>query len=147
VALTPVAAETHPLRLGAMVTPPARHGPEVLAKQTATLDHFSGGRLVLGIGLGNPPTQFTAFGGEADVGRRAAMADEFLDVLTRLWSGDVVHFCGSHYAANGVSLRARPLQTPRIPVWIGADSRNRAPRRRAARRDGFVPPATPGRKG
>ena len=139
VALTAIAAETERLRLGAMVTPLARHRPEVIAKQTVTLDRYSGGRLVLGIGLGNPPTQFTAFGGEADLRVRAAMVDEFLEVLTRLWSGQEVDFRGSYYTVSGVSLLPTPLQTPRIPIWIGADSRNRAPRRRAARWDGFVP--------
>jgi alkanesulfonate monooxygenase SsuD/methylene tetrahydromethanopterin reductase-like flavin-dependent oxidoreductase (luciferase family) len=139
VALTAIAAATERLRLGAMVTPLARHRPEVLAKQTATLDRYCGGRLVVGVGLGNPPVQFTAFGGEANLRVRAAMVDEFLEVLTLLWSGQEVNHHGAHYTVSGISLLPTPLQTPRIPIWVGADSRYAAPRRRAARWDGFVP--------
>jgi alkanesulfonate monooxygenase SsuD/methylene tetrahydromethanopterin reductase-like flavin-dependent oxidoreductase (luciferase family) len=139
VALTAIAAHTERLRFGALVTPLPRLRPEVFARQTATLDRFSDGRLILGVGLGNPPTQFTAFGGEGDAGARAAMVDEFLDVLVQLWSGNKVKARGPHYVAEGVSMTPTPLQSPRIPIWIGADSRNRAPRRRAARWDGFVP--------
>jgi alkanesulfonate monooxygenase SsuD/methylene tetrahydromethanopterin reductase-like flavin-dependent oxidoreductase (luciferase family) len=139
VALTAVAAATARIRFGAMVSPVARRRPEEFAKQTATLDRFSGGRLIVGVGLGNPATQFTAFGRDADLRVRAGMVDEFLEVLTRLWTGDEVDFRGSYYTATGVALRPPPLQRPRIPIWIGADSTRRAPRRRAARWDGFVP--------
>lgn len=139
VALTAVAAATERIRLGALVTPVSRLRPEVFAKQTATLDRFSGGRLIVGVGLGNPDTQFTAFGYEADVRRRAAQVDEFLALLVELWSGRPVDFHGEHFRASGVALSPTPLQRPRIPIWIGADSANRAPRRRAARWDGFAP--------
>lgn len=139
VALTAIAATTKRLRFGALVTPLPRLRPELFAKQTATLDRYSEGRLTLGIGLGNPDTQFTAFGGEADIRVRAAMVDEFLDLLAQLWNGQEVNTRGVHYVATGVSLVPTPVQTPRIPIWIGADSKNRAPRRRAARWDGFVP--------
>ncbi|MGH9034883.1 MAG: LLM class flavin-dependent oxidoreductase [Acidimicrobiia bacterium] len=139
VALTAIAAGTERLRFGALVTPLPRLRPEAFARLTATLDRFCGGRLILGVGLGNPSTQFTAFGGAADTRVRAAMLDEFLDVLLQLWSGEEVNTRGSHYVAEGVSLRPTPQQRPRIPIWVGADSKNRAPRRRAARWDGFVP--------
>ncbi len=94
---------------------------------------------MVGAGLGNPPDQFSAYGGPGDLRQRAAMVDEFLDLLTRLWTGDPVDFGGAYYTATGVALRPTPLQRPRIPIWIGADSTHRAPRRRAARWDGFVP--------
>jgi alkanesulfonate monooxygenase SsuD/methylene tetrahydromethanopterin reductase-like flavin-dependent oxidoreductase (luciferase family) len=139
VALTAVAACTERLRFGALVTPLPRLRPEAFARLTATLDRFSQGRLILGVGLGNPSTQFTAFDGEADLRVRAAMLDEFLDVLLQLWSGNQVNTRGSHYVAEGVSMTPTPHQRPRIRIWIGADSKNRAPRRRAARWDGFVP--------
>lgn len=139
VALSAIAAGTERLRFGAMVTPVPRLRPESFAKQTATLDHLSGGRLILGVGLGNPDTQFTAFGGEADIRTRAAMVDEFVDVVVQLWSGEPVAHQGAHYTVRGVSLLPAPLQRPRVPVWIGADSKNRGPRRRAARWDGFIP--------
>ena len=138
VALSAVAFATKRLRIGAMVSALSRLRPETFAQQTATLDRLSGGRLVVGVGLGNPSEQFTAFGHEADIKVRAAMVDEFLDVLTQLWRGSAVDFHGAHYTAAGVSMTPA-VQSPRIPVWIGADSRNRAPRRRAARWDGFIP--------
>ena len=139
VALTAIAAATERIRFGALVTAVSRLRPEAFAKQTATLDRFSGGRLVVGVGLGNPPDQFRAFGGPEDIKVRAAMTDEFLEVLTALWSGEVVTFRGSYYTVEQARLAPPPLQRPRIPIWIGADSRHRAPRRRAARWDGFAP--------
>jgi alkanesulfonate monooxygenase SsuD/methylene tetrahydromethanopterin reductase-like flavin-dependent oxidoreductase (luciferase family) len=138
VALSAVAFATERLRIGAMVSPVSRLRPETFALQTATLDRLSAGRLIVGAGLGNPSEQFTSFGHEADIKVRAAMVDEFLDLLTQLWSGSTVDFKGAYYTATNVSLTP-PLQSPRIPVWIGADTRNRAPRRRAARWEGFIP--------
>lgn len=143
VALTAVAAATERIRFGALVTPVSRLRPELFAQQTATLDRFSGGRLVVGVGLGNPDTQFVAFGHESRVHTRAAQVDEFLELLVRLWSGDEVDYAGTFFRAQGVALTPTPQQAPRIPIWIGADSGNRAPRRRAARWDGFAP-ASPG---
>lgn len=139
VALTAVAARTDRVRLGALVTPVSRLRPEVFAQQAATLDRLSDGRLVVGVGLGNPPDQFSAFGHETDLRTRAAITDEFLDLLTQLWSGNEVDVSGPHFQAREVSLPPVPRQRPRIPIWIGADSGARAPRRRAARWDGFVP--------
>ncbi|HEV3362652.1 MAG TPA: LLM class flavin-dependent oxidoreductase [Acidimicrobiia bacterium] len=138
IGLSAVAMATERLRIGAMVSPVSRLRPETFAHQTATLDRLSGGRLIVGVGLGNPSDQFSAFGHPADIKERAAMVDEFLDLLTRLWSGSTVDFHGTYYTAAGVKMTA-PLQSPRIPIWIGADTRNRAPRRRAARWDGFIP--------
>ena len=91
------------------------------------------------MGLGNPPTQFGAFGHETDLRVRAAMVDEFLQVLTGLWSGHEVNFRGFYYTVRAVSMRPTPLQTPRVPIWVGVDPHHRGPRRRAARWDGFVP--------
>ena len=139
VALTAVAAHTERLRFGALVSALPRLRPELLAKQAATLDHFSGGRLILGVGLGNPDHQFRAFGLEHDLRVRAAMTDDFLETVVQLWSGEPVDHTGPHYVARGISMLPPPRQRPRIPIWVGADSRNRAPRRRAARWDGFVP--------
>ena len=111
VALSVVAFATERLRIGAMVSPLSRLRPEAFALQTATLDRLSGGRLIVGAGLGNPYEQFTAFGHEADLKVRAEMVDEFLDLLTRLWSGSTVDFPGAHYTAVNVSMTP-PLQSP-----------------------------------
>ncbi len=115
VAMTAIAAATERIRFGALVTPVARLRPEAFAQQTATLDRFSGGRLILGVGLGNPDTQFVAFGHEGDVRIRAAQVDEFLALLVELWAGRAVDFDGVHFRARGVTLTPAPLQSPRIP--------------------------------
>jgi probable F420-dependent oxidoreductase len=139
VALTAVATATERIRFGTLVTAVARLRPEAFARQAVTLDRLSGGRLVLGVGLGHPDDQFTAFGMEGDLRTRAAMVDEFLDLVNRLWSGEPVDFDGEHYTCHGVAMAPTPVQHPRIPIWIGAGGSYRAPRRRAARWDGFAP--------
>jgi len=139
IALTAMAVRTERIQLGALVTPLARLRPESFAVQTATLDRLSGGRLVVGVGLGNPGTQFSAFGGPGDLRTRAEMVDEFLALLVALWSGERVSFDGRHYQAHDVALASPPADGRQIPIWVGADSHHRAPRRRAARWDGFAP--------
>ncbi len=139
VALTAVAVATERIRFGTLVTAVARLRPEAFARQAVTLDRLSGGRLVLGVGLGHPDDQFTAFGIDADLRTRAAMVDEFLELVNRLWTGERVAFEGNYYNCLGVAFRPTPLQCPRIPIWIGAGGSYRVPRRRAARWDGFAP--------
>lgn len=139
VALTAVATATERIRFGSLVAAAPRSRPEAFARQLVTLDRLSGGRVVAGVGLGDPADQFTAFGLEPDLRIRAAMVDEFLDLVNSLWTGDRVDFDGTYYTCHGVTLRPTPLQRPRIPIWIGAGGSHRAPRRRAARWDGFAP--------
>ncbi len=140
VILSAVAASTTYLMLGLAVTPLARRRPQVVANALASLDLLSAGRTIFGGGLGGAPEEFTAFGDPDDAKQRAAMLDEGLTILDRLWSGETVTHHGPHYAVEGVSLAPLPLQRPRIPIWIGGDS---APAlRRAARWDGWFAPAT-----
>lgn len=135
IALTAVAAATARIRIGALVSPAARLRPEVFAHQAATLQRFSGGRLIVAVGLGSPDEQFSAFGFPTDPRVRAEMLDEFLDVVTRLWSGEDVLHRGTHFTVDAFAL-SPPVA---IPVWIGGGPSAKAPRRRAARWDGFVP--------
>ncbi len=138
--LSAVAASTTHLKLGLAVTPLARRRPQVVANALASLDLLSGGRVVFGAGLGGEPDEFTAFGEPGEARRRAAMLDEGLMILNRLWSGASVTHRGPHYAVEGVSLAPLPLQRPRVPIWIGGEG---APAlRRAARWDGWLAPAT-----
>ena len=82
VLLGAIARETERLRLGTMVTPLSRRRPQVVAKHVTTLDHLSGGRAVLGVGLGDPPDlDFSDFGDEASYRVRAEITDEALTVL------------------------------------------------------------------
>ena len=137
VALAAMALATSRVRLGTMVTAPARRRPWKLAREAVTLDHLSGGRLILGVGLGDP-TDFTfaAFGEETGLAARATMTDEALDVLAGLWTGEPFGFEGRHYRFDEVTFLPPPVQRPRIPIWIGGGFPNPGPMRRAARWDG-----------
>ena len=117
--LAGVALATERLRLGPMVTPLARRRPWKVARETVTLDRLSGGRLVLGVGLGEPPEdEYGSFGEPTDPAVRAAKLDEGLEVLTRLWSGETVSFQGRHYRVDQVAFQPTPVQRPRIPIWV-----------------------------
>ena len=138
--LTAVALATERLRLGPMVTPLARRRPWKLARETVTLDRLSGGRLVLGVGLGEPPEdEYGTFGEPTDPVVRAAKLDEGLEVLTGLWSGETVSFQGRHYQVDQVALQPTPVQRPRIPIWVAGAWPRLGPLRRAARFDGSCP--------
>jgi alkanesulfonate monooxygenase SsuD/methylene tetrahydromethanopterin reductase-like flavin-dependent oxidoreductase (luciferase family) len=148
VLLGAMAQATDRVRLGTLVTPLARRRPWVVAKQLATLDHASGGRAVLGVGIGEPADDdFAAFGEPAEPQARAARLDEALDVLDGLLRGPLQHR-GEHYTVDS-ELLPRPVQQPRPPIWVGATAPHRRPLARAVRWDGVVPltgfePPTPG---
>ena len=131
ICLAAIAAATERVRIGPMVTPVARRRPHKLARETVTLDHLSGGRVVLGVGLGSDSSrEFEDFEPHAvDPRERARLLDEGLDALARHWSGE---------------LEPGPLQQPRIPVWVAGRWPNRRPLRRAVRWDGFFPIDLPG---
>lgn len=140
VALAAVAVATERIRLGPLVTPIARRRPWKLARETVTLDHLSGGRLILGVGLGFPPdAEFQMFGEDGDGRVRAGKLDEGLAILTGLWRGEPFSFQGAHFHVDEVTFQPRPVQAPRIPVWVAGMWPNRAPFRRAARWDGVAP--------
>jgi alkanesulfonate monooxygenase SsuD/methylene tetrahydromethanopterin reductase-like flavin-dependent oxidoreductase (luciferase family) len=137
VALAAMALATSRVRLGTMVTPPARRRPWKVAREAVTLDHLSGGRLILGAGLGDTAdTTFAGFGEETRPATRAAMTDEALEVLAGLWTGEPFRYEGRHYHVGEVTFLPRPVQRPRIPIWIGGAYPNPGPLRRAARWDG-----------
>jgi alkanesulfonate monooxygenase SsuD/methylene tetrahydromethanopterin reductase-like flavin-dependent oxidoreductase (luciferase family) len=148
VALAAIALATDRIRIGTMITPVARRRPWKLARETVSIDRLSGGRLILGVGLGSPPEEeFTRLGEDADARARAGKLDEGLDVLTGLWSGEPFSYQGEHYQLDNVTFLPRPVQEPRIPIWVAGLWPNRRPFRRAARFDGVVPvkaSATPG---
>jgi probable F420-dependent oxidoreductase len=137
IVLAAVAMVTTRLKLGTTVTPLPRRRPQVLAQTLTTLDRLSHGRMIFGVGLGGVPKEYTAFGESAEAKRRAAMLDEGLEMLTRLWSGESVTHHGAHYTVEGVTLAPLPVQRPRIPVWVGGASAGAL--RRAAQWDGWLP--------
>jgi alkanesulfonate monooxygenase SsuD/methylene tetrahydromethanopterin reductase-like flavin-dependent oxidoreductase (luciferase family) len=137
VLLGAIATATSRLRIGTMVTPLSRRRPAVVAKHLVTLDHLSGGRVTLGVGLGDPPDlDFSDFGDEPSYAVRAAITDEALDVLAGLLAGSVTH-TGAHLTAEA-TMRPAPVQ-PRIPIWIAGRAPNAKPLERARRWDGYVP--------
>lgn len=139
VALGAIAGTTERIRLGTTITPVARRRPWKLARETVTVDRVSGGRLTLGVGLGNPPTDFSSLGEEADNRVRAGMLDEGLEVLTKLWSGEPVSHQGKYFRVKDVQFSPPPVQQPRIPIWVGGLCTSKRPWRRAARYDGVFP--------
>jgi alkanesulfonate monooxygenase SsuD/methylene tetrahydromethanopterin reductase-like flavin-dependent oxidoreductase (luciferase family) len=138
IVLAAVAASTTRIRLGPMVTPVARRSPAKLARETASLDRLSGGRLVFGAALGDcPDEEFASFGDNPDARVRAEQLDEGLEILDRLWSGETTTHAGRHFDVAGATFTPRPVQEPRIPVWIGGHWPGARPVRRAARWDGM----------
>lgn len=140
VALAGVAMNTHNIRIGTTVTPIARRRPWKLARETVTLDHLSGGRLILSVGVGDPDdADYGTFGEPTDRKIRAAMLDEGLAVLTGLWSGQPFEYQGMHYQVKKCTFLPPPVQQPRIPIWVGGFWPHKRPFRRAARWDGAFP--------
>ena len=139
VTLAAVAARTERIRLGLCVALLARQLPWEVAKRAATIDQLSGGRFILGAGLGSRTEEFTAFGLPSDPTERAGRLDEALEIVTASWSGLPFTHEGRHFQVEAPAMTPVPLQRPRIPIWIGGRWPNRAPFRRAARFDGVFP--------
>jgi alkanesulfonate monooxygenase SsuD/methylene tetrahydromethanopterin reductase-like flavin-dependent oxidoreductase (luciferase family) len=130
VALSAIAAHTERVRLGPLVTPLSRRRVHKVARETATLDHLSQGRLILGVGLGSDANgEFDRFDDVVDARERARLLDQGLDRLTEFWAGE---------------FEPRPFQTPRIPIWVAGRWPNQRPVRRAAHWDGIFPIELPG---
>lgn len=140
IALAAIALNTERVRIGPLVTPLARRRPWKLARETASLDILSGGRLILGVGLGEPgDLEFAHFGEESGARTRAAKLDEALSILAGLWSGAPFRYEGMHYHIEESTFLPSPVQSPRIPIWVGGEWPNKPPFRRAARWDGIFP--------
>ena len=140
IALTAAALATERVTLGALVTPLARRRPWDLARQIAVLDRLSGGRMVLGAGLGGDGRgELSAFGEEADPKARAALLDEALELVVDLWHGAPVDHDGPAFRLAGAQVLPTPVQRPRPPVWLACRYPAKKPLRRAARYDGVFP--------
>jgi len=140
VLLAVAATATERLTLMSMVTPLPRRHPWKLAREAVSIDLLSEGRLVLGVGIGYPPEEeFGRFGLPVDNRARADMLDEGLEVITGLWTGEPFEHSGEHYRVGPVTFLPKPLQQPRIPIWVAGMWPSRRPFRRAARWDGVAP--------
>ncbi len=137
--LAAIAMATTTIRLGALVTPLSRRRPWVMARQIATLDQLSGGRLVVGVGLGDDGWQeFSAFGEQTSPRARGELLDESLGIVLRLLSGNEVHYRGAHFTVDSPAMLPKPLQDP-VPFWAACRWPNRKPLARAARLQGCFP--------
>ncbi len=132
---------TETIRIGPMVTPLTRRRPIKVAREALTVDHLSGGRLTLGLGLGvDSGGELSRFGEIVDARERGDRLDEAVSLLLAFWSGEPVAHEGAAYRADGVTVLPRPVQLPRIPLWFAARGGSaRRPLRRSARFDGLVP--------
>ncbi|NRQ35898.1 LLM class flavin-dependent oxidoreductase [Nonomuraea sp. NN258] len=141
IVLSAIATSTERLRLGPMVCSPPRRRPAKLARETATLDRLSGGRLTLGVGIGDDrfAGELSRTGEQLDDRRRGRMLDESLSILAAAWSGEPVRHRGEHYTVDDITFLPRPVQRPGVPVWAAGFPGNVRPIRRAARLDGFFP--------
>lgn len=116
--LSYAAAVTERMRLGSAVLLAALRSPVHLAKSLATLDHLSGGRLIVGIGLGGNSRIYPAYGISAD--RRAARFTEAIRLMQRLWTEPRVTFEGQFWKLDNAAMAPKPVQKPYPPIWFGA---------------------------
>jgi probable F420-dependent oxidoreductase len=120
VALAFLAGHTERVRLGIAVVNLPFVSPVVLAKQLATLDIVTGGRLDTGLGLGWAPEEFEAAG--ADMRARGRRADEFIAVLRALWRDEVVEHAGEFYRVSRMRMEPKPVQRPHPPILLGGSA-------------------------
>jgi len=139
IALAAIASATSRVRIGPIVTPLSRRRPWKVARETITLDHLSQGRLIPPIGYGaTGDGAFCKVGEETDARVRAARVEEGLQILTGLWSGEPFSYHGDHYQVEEMTFFPRPVQSPRIPIWVDAVWPRMRSMRRAARFDGII---------
>ncbi len=138
-----IAAVTKKVIIGSMVTPVSRRRPWKLAKEFASLDQLSNGRVRIGVGLGGLDQEFSNFGEDPNKKVLAKKADEGLAIMEQLHTGEVVNYDGEFYQIKGARILPRPVQQPRIPVWVAAMLPFKAGQRRAANWDGIMPHVMP----
>jgi probable F420-dependent oxidoreductase len=122
VTLTFAAANTDKIALGTCVIDMLFHNPVILGRQFATLDVLSQGRCICGVGIGWSRDEYMA--SNIPFENRGARADEFVQALTRIWTEDVVEFKGRYYNIPASKIGPKPIQKPRIPIYLGGFSPN-----------------------
>jgi Luciferase-like monooxygenase len=140
VTLAAMAMLTERVRLGTMLTPVSRRRPWKLAREVATLDQLSNGRVILPVGLGAlDDAGFTKVGEAIDRKKRAQLLDEGLAILAGLWSGRPFSYSGEYYHIQEMTFLPPPIQSPSIPIWVvGAWPRIKS-MRRVLNWDGLLP--------
>ncbi len=140
VTLAAMAMRTTRVQLGPMVAAVTRRRPWKLAREVATLDHLSGGRMILPVGLGaaSDDAGFRETGEAMALRDRAAILDETLDILAGLWTGEPFSYEGAHFHIGRMTQLPPPVQRPRVPVWPVAVAGSTKSMDRALRWDGAV---------
>jgi probable F420-dependent oxidoreductase len=124
--LTYLAGNTQRISLGTSIIDILFHNPVILARRFATLDVLSGGRVIAGFGLGWSKDEYDASG--IPFSHKGARADEFMQVLKRIWTDDVVEFRGQFYNIPASKIGPKPVQKPHPPILLGAYSPKAFPR-------------------
>ena len=119
--LTYAAAVTTRIKLGSSVLILPYRNPLVIAKEVATLDVLSGGRVILGVGVGYVEGEFSALG--APYKERGRFTDEALMVIKELWTSESPAFDGRYYSFKDMIFSPKPVQKPHPPIWVGGGSR------------------------
>jgi len=131
------AGATDKLKLVSSILLVPFYQPLVLARMTASLDSASGGRLIVGVGVGGEyPAEFEAAG--LKVNQRGRRTDECLDILRQLWTGEPVTYEGRHFKVQKAAINPPPTQKPGPPVWVSG-RRDAAMVRAAKFGDGWMP--------
>lgn len=138
ITLAGAAARTSRIMLGTWITPLPRRQPWQVARDIATLDRLSNGRVIFGVGLGKR-MDFEKFGIRFDARAMGEQYDEALEIINRFWSGERVTFHGKHFAIDDVALLPTPAQRPRVPILVAGFWPKKKPFRRGARWDGIMP--------
>ena len=128
---------TQRVRLGTHVLIIPYRNPVTTAKQLSTLDVLSGGRVILGAGVGWMEEEFQALGLDT-YAMRGAVTDEYLQLYKELWTKEFPEFQGEHFQISGAGFEPKPVQKPHIPIWIGGHT-GPAIRRAAQLADGWMP--------
>ena len=134
--LSYLAGTTKRVMLGTSVLVLPYHNPVELAKYTASLDQISGGRVILGVGVGAMEEEFDALG--ISMRDRASLTNECIAIMKELWTNPSPSYESKRWKFNDLLFSPKPIQKPHIPFWVGGSSSG-AMRRAALRGDGWHP--------
>lgn len=144
ISLAAAAMVTHRIRLGTLIIPAPLRVPWKIASESLALDHLSGGRLILGLGMGATWMGWQAFPSvPVDTRGRAEMLDETIDILTLMYRREPFDYHGKHFPVNLTQLDVQhyppqPIQQPRIPIWIPGVWPREKSMRRVLKCDGLL---------
>lgn len=141
IALAVMAQQTQRIKLGPMIAAVPRRRPWQLAREVLTLDHLSNGRMILPAGLGAAEDDggFYKVGEAMELKVRAQKLDECLEIIAGLWRGKPLTFSGEHFKVQEMTMLPKPVQSPRIPVWVVGVWPKSKSMNRVLRYDGIVP--------